>query len=66
MEHMDRALDDGEVQTAIYTELSEALEAKDSVRLAKQRALYEAWEKCDRVKAQDHACPYYVEKQSMT
>lgn len=64
VERMERALDEGDIQTGIFTELTEAIEAEDASKLAIWRARIMAWEAIDRAKATDKSCPYYVARSS--
>ncbi|KZV65011.1 hypothetical protein PENSPDRAFT_587550, partial [Peniophora sp. CONT] len=66
MEHMDRALNEGDTQTAIFTEFSEALEEQDPTRIRAERDRISAWNTCDQLKAKDESCPYHAEKQKLS
>ncbi|VDC00595.1 unnamed protein product [Peniophora sp. CBMAI 1063] len=60
-ERMDRALSEGAKQTAIFTEFTEALEAEEPTRVAKERAAIRTWEQ-DAIKKEGTSCPYHIEK----
>lgn len=62
---MQRALAEGAVQTAIFTEFTEAIEREDKAKLATTRAQLAAWDR-DEIKKQGTPCPYFVEKQCET
>lgn len=64
MERLDRALDEGETQTAILTEFTDALEEQDAPKLKAGRERITHWDACDQMKAKDCSCPYHAEKQS--
>ena len=57
---MERAVDEGREQTAIFTEFTNALEDEEPEAVAKWRKLVERWE-ADSKKNKN---PYAIEKQS--
>ena len=57
---MERAVDEGREQTAIFTEFTAALEDEDPAVVAKWRKLVERWE-ADPKKNKN---PYAIDKQS--
>lgn len=59
---MKNALYEGAVQTAIFTEFTEALEREDKDKLAETRARLAAWDR-DEVRSRGTPCPYFAEKQ---
>ncbi|KZV59553.1 hypothetical protein PENSPDRAFT_554740, partial [Peniophora sp. CONT] len=59
---MDRALDEGTMQTNIFTEFTEALEAEDPQKLGEWRRKLAAWDG-DELKKEGTECPYHVEKE---
>ena len=58
---MQRALDNGVKQTAIFTQLTEAIEAEDPSRVVEARAAMRTWDEDPLKKAGTH-CPYSIEK----
>ncbi|KZV61408.1 hypothetical protein PENSPDRAFT_693448 [Peniophora sp. CONT] len=66
IERMERALDEGATQTAIHTELTEALEEQDAPRVQAERDRIAFWNACDQLKTRDKFCPYYAEKQKLS
>lgn len=57
---MRRALQEGAVQTAIFTEFTEAVEREDKTRVAIARAQLATWDR-DEIKKAGTPCPYFVE-----
>ncbi|VDC02631.1 unnamed protein product [Peniophora sp. CBMAI 1063] len=64
-ERMERALDNGAKQTAIFTELTEAIEAEDPSKVVDARAAIRTWEE-DTVKKEGTRCPYSTEKSDLS
>lgn len=62
---MQRALHEGAVQTAVFTEFTEAVEKEDRAKLAETRAQLAAWDH-DEVRKEGTPCPYFVKKQCKT
>ncbi|VDC00600.1 unnamed protein product [Peniophora sp. CBMAI 1063] len=63
-ERMERALDNGSKQTAIFTEFTGAIEAEDASKVAQARTAIRTWEQ-DSEKKEGTSCPYYVETDDM-
>ncbi|VDB96150.1 unnamed protein product [Peniophora sp. CBMAI 1063] len=63
---MDRALDEGEMITGVYTDLTRALRAMQPEKLTKTDNAVKAWDSGDKTKMKDSQCPYYAKKQGET
>ncbi|VDC02768.1 unnamed protein product [Peniophora sp. CBMAI 1063] len=59
---MDRALDEGGMQTDVHTEFTEALQVQHPDKIADAQERISTWEACDQLKAPNTRCPYYTPK----
>ncbi|VDC05642.1 unnamed protein product [Peniophora sp. CBMAI 1063] len=62
---MERALENGATQTAIFTEFTAAIEAEKPSRVSQARAAIRVWEQ-DAVKKEGTPCPYYSESAELS
>ncbi|VDC04536.1 unnamed protein product [Peniophora sp. CBMAI 1063] len=64
-DRMERCLRDALVQTRIFTEFTEAIEAEEPKRVHEARVALRTWDQ-DPVKKMGTACPYYIEDTALS
>lgn len=63
---MERALDEGDIQTNIHTEFTEALRAQHPDKIVHAQERIRVWEASDKSKLADADCPYYFATQGVS